>query len=851
MPRQSIAELVARFEELGSGPAFVFRRGLRTHRWSYSELADWARRFAAELSARGIRPGEHVMLWAPNCAEWAAAFFGCVLAGVVVVPMDEAAAPDFALRVAGEVSARLVVCSRRQSARLGKIPAIAIEDLAEAVAARPLLLTAHPTTRADTLEIIFTSGTTSTPRGVVLTHGNVLANLEPLEAQIAKYLRYERIFHPLKLLDLLPLSHVFGQFLGLFVPQFFGACVVFHDTLNPGEVIRLIHAERVSACICVPRMLQSLRQKLEADLAAADALERLRRDFTRSEGEHFLRRMWRFRRIHRIFGWRFWAFISGGAALDEATERFWQRMSLAVVQGYGLTETTSLISVNNPFHIGSRSIGRILPGSEARLAPDGEILVRGANIAAAYWQDGGMQPVAGEEAWFHTGDLGAFDEKGNLYFKGRKKKLIVTAAGMNIHPEDLEAAIKRQPGVRDCVVVGVSAAGDTEPCAVVLLAPEEGNAEVCAEGVIRVANRELADYQQIRQWRVWPESDFPRTPTQKPRLPEIEAFARESTHAAGSASRASVLASLIARIQGGAEASEAASTATLEALNLSSLDRVELLAAIEDRYQVDLSDQAFTSAGTLAALEAEVRQSQSAQAATAAYSYPRWPLHPIMRFLRNVVFHAVTRNYITLMAHPRVIYSNGQSAEQLRRLRGPVLVVSNHVTYIDIGFVLHALPWRLRTHLATAMQGDLLMEMRHPPSERNLIRRLLDRLDYYLVMGLFNVFPLPQSAAFRQSFEFAGRAADLGYSVLIFPEGRRTADGQLKPFQAGAGILANRLDVPVLPVRIDGLYEAARAHKHFVRPGTITVHIGELVTYPPGENPHTITRDLERRVREA
>ncbi len=849
MPRASIAEIVTRFEELGSGPAYLFRRGLRSHRWSYAELAACARRFAGELTARGIKPGERVMLWAPNCAEWVAAFYGCVLAGVVAVPMDEAATPAFALRVAADVSARLVVCPRQQSRQMGNIPVLAIETLAEEIAARPPLLTPHPSTRSDALEIIFTSGTTSTPRGVVLTHGNVLANLEPLEAQIAKYLRYERIFHPLKLLDLLPLSHVFGQFLGLFVPQCFGACVVFHDTLNPGEIIRLIHGERVSACICVPRMLQSLRQKLEADLAAAGKLEQLRRNFARSEGEHFLRRMWRFRRVHRIFGWKFWAFVCGGAALEEETERFWQRMALAVVQGYGLTETTSLISVNHPFHIGARSIGRILPGKETRLAEDGEILVRGDNIASAYWQEGALQPVAGEESWFHTGDLGAFDEQGNLYFKGRKKKLIVTAAGMNIHPEDLEAVLKRQPGVRDCVVAGIPSAGDTEPCAVLLLAPAEGSADERAEAIIGAANRELADYQQIRQWRIWPESDFPRTPTQKPRLPEIEAFARES--AGKSAGRASVLAALIARIRGDKEADGASPAATLEALNLSSIDRVELLAAVEDRYQVDLSDQAFTSAETLAALEEQVRQSQAAQAAASGYVYPRWPLHPLLRVVRSAVYNAVTRTYICVMARPLVVYSGSQSAEQLRKLRGPLLVVSNHVSYIDIGFVLYVLPWRLRSRLAAAMQGDLLMAMRHPPRERNFLRRLLDKLDYYLVVALFNAFPLPQSVAFRQSFDFAGRAADLGYSILIYPEGRRTPDGAVHTFQAGAGILANRLDVSVLPVRIEGLYEAAKAGKHFVRPGVVRVHIGELVHYPAGENPKTIARDLERRVREA
>lgn len=835
MASQSIAELVLRFEQLGGETAYVFRRGLRTYRWSYPEVATCARRFAAELGRRGVQPGEHVMLWAPNCPEWVSAFFGCVWCGAVVVPMDEDASPDFAQRVAHDVGARLIICARQKQPQMQGFPTLAIEELAQTVSANAPLLTPHPSTRADTLEIIFTSGTTSDPRGVVLTHGNVLANLEPLQHEIARYLRYERCFHPLRLLNLLPLSHVFGQFLGLFVPQAMGAIVVFHDTLNPAEIIRLIRNERASAAICVPRMLQSLRQTLEANLEARGELERFRNNFALTEGQHFIRRWWRFRNIHREFGWRFWAFICGGATLDEDTERFWSRTSFAVVQGYGLTETTSLITVNNPFRVGRRSIGRLLPGREVKLAPDGEILVRGENISVGYWQGSRLKPTATDDGWFHTGDLGEFDAAGNLYFKGRKKNLIVTAAGMNIHPEDLEAAIKHEPGVRDCVVVGVAASGDTEPCAILLLSPDAD-----APSIIRAANQHLADYQQLRRWKIWPESDFPRTPTQKPRLAELEFFARSSTSDSTNVSHSSVLASLLNRIRGSDTAISPATT--LDALNLTSIDRVELLSAIEDRYQLDLSDRSFTEATTVADLERQLRVETTS---AAPYVYPRWPLHSAVRMLRSLVYYAFTFPATLLMAKPRVI-----GAEHLSGLQGPVLVVSNHVTYIDVGFILYALPPGLRSHLAVAMQGALLMYMRKPPDELNPFARLVQRLGYYLVVSLFNVFPLPQTANFRQSFEFAGHCVDRGYNVLIFPEGHRTENGELHSFQAGAGVLAERLNLPVIPMRIDGLWQAAQSHRHFLRPGEITVRIGQPVQYKAGENPSSIAKDLQRRLEE-
>src|SRR5436853_1868643 len=325
----------------------------------------------------------------------------------------------------------------------------------------------------DTLEIVFTSGTTAEPKGVVITHGNVLANVEPLQAHIKEYLEYERVALPVRFLNLLPLSHVFGQFLGIFLPHLMAGTVIFQESLNPSEIIGTIKRERVSVLVAVPRILQSLREKIQRDLEDAGKSNEFRQNFSQAEDKHFLRRWWIFRHIHRQFGWKFWAFICGGAALDRVAEEFWGRLGYAVIQGYGLTETTSLISVNHPFKLGKGSVGKVLQGRELRLAEDGEILVRGGGVAAGYWAGGPQEvasrPVSDEQGWYRTGDIGALDEAGNLYFKGRKKEVIVTPGGTNIYPEDLEAALRRQSEVKDCVVVGVERGGNAEPCAVVIL----------------------------------------------------------------------------------------------------------------------------------------------------------------------------------------------------------------------------------------------------------------------------------------------------------------------------------------------------------------------------------------------
>src|SRR5580765_6034020 len=510
---QTLAEYPQLHRARKSEIAYVYRRGFRTLRWTYRELAELACRFARELEARNIGLGDRVMLWGENSAEWIGAFFGCMLRGAVAVPMDRIAAADFAQRVASDVEAKLVVCSTVLVPHVTGRAYLELENLGNAIAQH----SGEPyapagVKRDDAAQIVFTSGTTAEPRGVVLTHGNILASVDPIEREFPKYRRSERLFHPIRFLELLPLSHVFGQFMGMFIPTLLGGTVHFQESFKPTDIIANIKRERISVLVAVPRVVESLKNKLRDEMGAY-----IDKNWERADNERFLKRWWRFRKIRRLFGWKFWAIISGGAALDQNTEEFWRRLGYVVVQGYGLTETSSLISLNHPFKVGRRSIGKVLPGREMKLDPEtGEILVRGENVARQYWQGKGLKPVTGEEGWFRTGDLGAMDEEGNLYFKGRSKNVIVTPAGLKIYPEDLEQALGKQPQVRDVVIVGVAAGGNAEACAVLLL-----NNGDSGKTAISNANQSLADFQKIRSWFVWPDDDFPRTSTQKPKLEVI------------------------------------------------------------------------------------------------------------------------------------------------------------------------------------------------------------------------------------------------------------------------------------------------------------------------------------------
>ena len=346
MAHTTILEYLDNFRLHGHETAYVHRRGYRVQRWSYGEVLAAAYRFARELEARGIGKDDKVILWGENCAEWIAVFFGCLLRGAIVVPIDKIAAADFAQRVAQQVDARLSVGSAHN--QIPGVPFLSLDTLREAITAHSDATVAPPPlTRDDIVQIVFTSGTTAEPRGVVISHGNILANLEPIEREIGNYRKYERLFHPLRFLNLLPLSHVFGQFLGIFLPQLLAATVIFQDTLNPSETLQVIKKERVSVVVAVPRLMDSLKDKLERDLDAAGKRQQFQKHFAAGKSDHFLKRWWRFRKIHDRFGWKFWAFISGGAALDGETEEFWRRLGFVVIQGYGLTETTSLISLES------------------------------------------------------------------------------------------------------------------------------------------------------------------------------------------------------------------------------------------------------------------------------------------------------------------------------------------------------------------------------------------------------------------------------------------------------------------------------------------------------------------------
>ncbi len=686
----------------------------------------------------------------------------------------------------------------------------------------------------DLIEIVFTSGTTAEPKGVCLTHRNILTNLAPIEKEFGKYARWERLFHPIRFLCLLPLSHVFGQLMGIFIPQIIGAEVYFRESYKPSQIISEIKKRKINVVVTVPRVLETLREKIAGNVSAEE--------LAAAEKRHFVQNWWSFRRIRRLFGLRFWAFVTGGATLEAETETFWRRLGYAVIQGYGMTETASLASISHPFRIKHGSIGKPVAGQELKLSDSGEILVRGENVSPGYWNHG-LQPIVDEQGWIHTGDIGEVGPQGNIYFRGRSKDTIVTAAGLKIYPADLETALDQQPEIKASTVISLPGSKGTEAMAVLI--PHNGNSDV--KSAVQRANDSLAEFQRIRHWIVWPRQDFPRTiGTRKVIKGQVAEAAKTmlaqqpQTLAVAASGPAPLSLPVINRIAGTNSAELDLSASLANDLKLDSLGRVELLSALEDQYQIEIDEAAISEATTIGDVERIVSQVTSE---TVAYPYPRWTMRFPITLIRPVVYNLFLLPLSRIMCIPRVA-----GVEHLAKVNGPALFVSNHVTHIDGPLILSVLPLRWRMRLAIAMSGEYLRDWRYPPATLGWFARLKKRMAYVLGAGLFHVFSLPRQSGFRQSFAYTGEAMDRGYSVLIFPEGTETKDGQIQPFRAGTGLLASELNVPVIPVMLRGLFELKKKRQYFVRPGRVSVTFGEPITFAQGMTPAEITNELERRI---
>lgn len=823
------------------GEFLVYDDAYRRQGHSYEAVTRAARGFAARLAAAGLRKNDKVVFWGENRPEWVACYWGCLLAGVIVVPIDYRSSPDFVLKVRRLVNAPIVLIGDDvRGFGDGDLGGAAVWLLADLDWRTDGPMPAVTISRDDIIQIIFTSGATAEPKGVVIRHRNVLANIVPVEREVLKYRKYARPFHPLRFLNLLPLSHMFGQSMASNIPPMVHGTVIFTRSFNPHDVLRLIKTRRISVLVCVPKILDVLREHIVH--AFPETAE------PAPQGISIAGRWWRYRRVHRAFGLKFWAFVCGAAPLPPDVEEFWRRLGFVVVQGYGLTETAPIVTLNHPFKTSKGSVGTPIAGVEIRIADDGEILVRGENVTSGYYQSSDTQPesqppraqgadaVFDDDGWLHTGDIGERDGQGRLFIKGRKKEMIVTPDGLNVFPEDVESVLNQQPGVRESAVVGVTEGAQERVHAVLLVDPgTDPNA------VVRDANAQLQDHQRIRTSSVWPGTELPRTEgTRKLKRRAI----RDWVMAGGQPIQArsgDSLEGVLARFTHGRELS---GTTTLDELGLSSLERVELMVALEDRFQTRIDEGRFSEARSLADLKQLVEQPAAAETPDEPVDFPswnrRWPVRIVRRLSQATWIVPLTRAFA---------YARVDGLSHLRDLDGPVVFASNHQSHMDVPVILSVLPGRWRARVAPAMAKEFF-KAHFFPGDYSWHEWLTNSLNYYLSAFYFNTFPLPQrEAGARQTLQYIGELTGDGWSILIFPEGLRSTTGEIKPFRGGIGMIGARLALPIVPVRIDDVYRLMPVGSRFVRPGRVRVTFGAPLRLR-GDDYAALARQVEQAVRD-
>jgi long-chain acyl-CoA synthetase len=547
---------------------------------------------------------------------------------------------------------------------------------------------------------------------------------------------------------------------------------------NPTEILRQIRTRRISVLVCVPQILEILREYLQQTFPELKQL--------RSHNMHWLRRWWRYRKVHRLFGWKFWSFIVGAAPLPADLESFFSELGFLVIQGYGLTETAPIVTLNHPFHARKGTVGKPIAGVEVKIAEDGEILVRGDNVTSGYYRRPEETAEAFEGGWFHTGDIGQLKENGELVILGRKKELIVTPEGLNVFPGDVEAILNRQPGVRDSAVIG---AGRVH--AALILDPGAN-----ADEIVRQANTQLADYQRIRSFSIWPYAEFPRTEgTRKLKRHEI---------AKGTPP----------------PAKHAKIDLNVPLESLTSLERVERMVAL------GLDESEFTGAPQIAA------------EANGAGDFPAWNRSRAARIVRRIFLPGFLLPLTRVFAHVR-----REGLENLENVEPPVIFATNHQSYMDVAAILSAMPGRWRYRVAPAMRKEFFEQHFHGRSFTN-------SLNYYLAALVFNAFPIPQrEPGALATLRYMGELANDKWCVLIFPEGRMTRQGEIAPFQPGVGMIAAKLDIPVVPIRIEGLDRVLHQTWRMARMGRVRIAFGAPL-HLRGDDYLALAKQVEEAVRD-
>jgi long-chain acyl-CoA synthetase len=800
-------------------------------------------RLAAELASAGVSEGDRVVLWAPNHWRTPVYLFALWKLGAIAVPFDREMNPEAGAQILKAVDPRLIVVGYGERPSWGQgrdltdwwEPGTRIKEDGESAWAPPA---------EETAAIFFTSGTTGTPKGCVITHANLLSQVAALQQTIP-------LDATCRLASILPLSHLFELTVGMLYPLVRGAEIHYIPSRRAPDIVRVLSEQRVTHMVAVPQFLSLMGQALDEQLSSRLPTW-LYSSLTRTAERLPLRaRRSLFWVVHRKIGGQLTMMASGGAALPIETQKLWERFGVRIVQGYGASECSPVIACGSADgSTPAGSVGKPLSNVEVQLTADAELLVRGPNVMKGYWMDPERTAEVMHDGWYTTGDLATFDRVGNITLSGRAKDLIVLPSGMNVWPQDVEDALRANPAVADATVIAVpTASGGATLHAYLLPSSHEARGQNLGS-IVAASNGRLAQHQRVATASWWPEADFPRTAIGKVRrnlIPPPEMIASVNVDSAAASDDP-----IGQSIAGVAHVSMVQDDQTLGALGLDSFGLVELAVAIEEKTGKAVGDGDLTTDMTVAQVRKAVaglsdahavglsRQKGEAGGPVSVWPYTWGRMFRFVAWPFDVLYRIGVSETLVL----------GQ--ENLRRLPPRVIFAGTHHSFADMPLVRYAIghspAHRLAKRLVVAAAA----------SE---VSRAGIGADY--VRLAFGVYPLEQRRERDVSMRGLLRLANNGNAVLIFPQGmhakpalERAGDASVD-FKPGVAHLAEALQAAVVPFGLAGTERVMPADLSVyhgpviggipvsLTRGPLAIAFGGPLRFEPGEEPSAFTKRLQ------
>jgi len=817
--------------------AIEIQRPAGLERVTYLDLKTWAEAIAGWLASQGIGHGDRCAILADNDARWCAVYLGLLRLGAIAVPLDTNYSASQVATVVAASGARLLVAGTRllpvaeganadvPIVRMYGAPGDPRPSVDQMIAPAPAATAALPPSRAtanDPAVILYTSGTTSDPKGVVLTHGNLAGERESAFAAVPVDERDA-------VLGVLPLFHSLAQMANLLLPFAVGARVVYLETLNTTDLLKALAERRITIFACVPQFFYLIHQRVMGEVARGGWLKR--RIFRgllalnlrlRGLGVNIGPKV--FGRVHKVLGGHMRLLITGGSKFDPAIGKDLYALGFTIQQAYGLTETSGAATLNRPDEAHIDTVGRILPGNELKVLPpegdaeDGEIAIRGPIVMQGYYNRPDANAEVFRDGWFLTGDLERIDAEGRLTITGRKKETIVLASGKNIYPEEIEAQYRKSAVIKEICVMGVMRPDEptTERLhAVVVLDDEVLKARKVVNGgdllrfEMESAGAGLPSHKRVLGYDIWFEP-LPRTTTGKLKRFQIQKMVQEretarQVEAASPPSGADQdwledphVAAAVVLVAGRAKGEAVLRPdANLELdLGLDSMERVELLTELEQRFTVKVPEAVVHEIATVRQLVEAVRPEAGGAAGTvdAAWTTLLADLppatDPVLGRLLEPRPVATRLLWLTSRVLGRLVARVEVEGLDHLPARGPYLLCPNHQGFFDPLLLCSVLPY----HVFRQMFVVGAAEYFQTPFTRWLARQV-------------NLVPVDADSALVSAMQAGAFGLSHGRVLLLFPEGERSIDGTVKRFKKGAPILAAHVGVPIVPVALKGIWE--------------------------------------------